>query len=208
MAGPLYPNVPFVPGVPPVLRMPGDMPSTEPKLTKDSEAVDRLAARQWGIFSSTGATVLQPDSVVSVEYGIEYRVVDYPLEAGAFESYNKVATPFEVRVALSKGGALADRQEFLNKLAALVPSLEKFNVVTPEQTYLNATIVSSRLTRSAANGASMVTVEIGLQEIRESATATFNNTKEASGADTVNNGSVQSTDAGIDPTELQSGSIQ
>lgn len=208
MAGPLYPNVPLVAGVPPVLRLPGSIPSPEPRLIRDSAAIDRLSSRRWGIFSDTGATVLQADSVVSVEHGVEYRVSDYPLEAGGFESYNKVATPFEVRVAMTKGGTLAQREAFLNTLAGLVPSLERFNVVTPEQTYRNATIISARLARSATGGAGMVTVEVGLQEIRQTATATFSDTKAPSGATTVNDGAVQPTESGINPTELQSGSIQ
>lgn len=205
MAGPQFPNVPIAPGVPPVLRVPGDMPAVEQKLNKDSSTIDRLAARRWGIFTSRGATVLDADNVVSVEHAVEYRVADYPLEGGKFESYNKVATPFEVRVAMSKGGTIADRTAFLKALADIVPSLDRYNVVTPEATYLNATIVSSRLTRNAGNGAGLVTVEVGLQEIREAAAAAFSNTKAPSGAAEQNNGSVQAValphDTGFnDPT--------
>lgn len=190
--GPLYPDAPNAPGVPPVLRDQNNKaPSNQPQQLADSPDIATQAARQWGIFGAKGGAVVEADNVASFDHAIEYRVPDYPLAGGKFESYNKVATPYEIHVSLSKGGPLAERQAFLKTIEALVPSLDLYSVVTPEQTYLNANIISSRLARTGTNGAGMLTVEIGLIQVRQSATQKFTNSKAASGADVQDGGGVQ-----------------
>lgn len=194
MAGPLYPDVPIAPGVPPVLRLLDQFEQPEPQLQSDSAEIDRLAASQWGIFTQGGRPIVNADNVASVEDGVEYRVADYPLEEGGYESYNKVATPREIRVAMSKGGTISDRQQFLSTLRTLEGDLEMYNVVTPEETFIDMNITGVRKSRTQANGASMLTVEVMLQEIRITATAEVSASKEPSGADDVNDGSVQTKD--------------
>lgn len=194
MANPLYPNVPLTLGVPAVLRLPGQIDPPDPRLRSESGQLDdALAQQQWGIFDQNGTTVVNPDNVVAVDDGVEYRVPTYPLEEGGFESYNKVATPIDVHLAMSKGGALIERQEFLKSLKALVPKLDLYHVVTPEEVFINMNIVAARKSRHLGAGATMITVEVTLQEIRVGAKATLSSSKEPSGASPVNNGSVQTT---------------
>lgn len=197
--GPLYPNVPIALGVPPVLRLPGQSEPPIPPLRSSSSQLEG-ALFQWGIFDQDGILIVNADNIVSVEDGVEYRVADYPLEKGAFESYNKVATPREARLAMSKGGTLADRQEFLKTLQSLEPKLDLYNVVTPEEVMINMNIIAVRKARNQTNGATMITVEVTLHEIRITATSTQSNSKEPSGADPINNGSVQTTSLDFFPT--------
>lgn len=198
--GPLYPDVPAAPGVPPVLRdSSSPHEDVHAQQLTDSPDISTQAARQWGIFGAGGGTVVEADNVASLDYSIEYRVPDYPIAGGKFESYNKVATPYEIHVSLSKGGPLAERQAFLKTIEALVPSLDLYSVVTPEQTYLNANITSARLARTSTNGAGMLTVEIGLIQVRQSATQKFTNSKAPSGADAQDGGGVQAKATGIKP---------
>lgn len=194
MAGPLYPDVPIAPGVPPVLRLLDQQEQPEPQLQSDSKEIDRLAASQWGIFTQGGRPIVNADNVASIEDGVEYRIADYPLEEGGFESYNKVATPREIRVSMSKGGTISDRQQFLATLTSLQSDLELYNVVTPEQTFTDMNITGVRKSRNKDNGATMLTVEVMLQEVRVTATAEVSASKEPAGADDVNDGSVQTKD--------------
>lgn len=191
----LYPDVPDVPGVPPVLRQAFAVASGESLLTDDQSDDDDSFDQSWGIYTQDGDPALDTDSTLAVEYTGEYRVADYPLEQGAFESYNKVAMPFDTRVSVSKGGTVADREQFLSDIDDLLTTLDLFNVVTPERTYLDVNVVGARLSRTASNGAGMITVELALREIRIAPPATLRNSKEPAGADTVNDGTVQAKPA-------------
>ena len=57
-------------------------------------------APQWGIYLD-GEPVVDADSVVTFDYRQEWTVSDYPLEQGAFQSYDKVQTPFDVAVTIT-----------------------------------------------------------------------------------------------------------
>lgn len=189
-ANPAYPNVPVFPGVPPVLRAPGATDNGTTRLTGDKSLAESANAR-WGIFTTGGLLVLNADNVANFEYGGERRASDFPLEGGQFESYNKVAVPFDVRITLSKGGTLADRQAFLDTADGILDDLKLYNIVTPERVYKNVNCNGLRMSRTAVNGATMLTAEFMFVEIRQSATATVSNSRAPSGADAVSAGSPQ-----------------
>ncbi|QDH17405.1 phage baseplate protein [Swingsia samuiensis] len=83
------------------------------------------------------------------------------------------------------------RKSFLDTLDALSKNTELYQVVTPEKTYENANITGYRFRRDSRSGITMIVAEIAIQEIRQTATAEYKNTKEPAGADTVQRGSVQ-----------------
>lgn len=189
-----FPNVPLTLGVPPVFRRLEQIGVTfllTQELRQDTLAGAGEKRVEWGVFDDEGNLAIEPDNIVAVEPGREFRISDYPLEAGAFESYNKVATPGTVRVTMSKAGSDADRNEFLTTLDTLVASLDPYNVVTPEIAFLAHTLVRIDYQRTAQSGAKLLTVETIWQEIRETATAAFTNSKSPSGAADVNAGPVQ-----------------
>lgn len=204
MAGPVFPDVPKVPGVPAVARgllNPGT--ATEPKLTEDSITVTATAKNQWGVYTTAGSLALDPDTIAAVGYDAEYRVAEYPIEEGGFESYDKVALPFQNRVIMSKGGTLEQRRTFLKAVEELRGDLELYNVVTPEWTYLNVNIVRVGIDRSREQGAGLITVELQLQEIRQNATSSFSSTRDPASADPVSNGSVQAQASAADTGAVQ-----
>jgi len=119
-----YPNVPDAPGVPPVNRAPnapsdGFVPINPNAVTTQSLApgfkdVGQLNSVQvvqyaWGIYDQSNTAVIVPDNIVSFEYSKEYRIAKSPMEGGAFQSYNKVETPYMSRVVMTKGGSNGDR---------------------------------------------------------------------------------------------------
>lgn len=169
MADPAHPDVPNAPGVPVLASYhPDGTDGGDSLVTQDAREVSAIESRQWGIFTRSGDLALEPDNIGGVEYQADWRVADYPMEAGEFGSYNKVATPYAVRVMMSKGGTLAERQNFERALQGIVADLILYNVVTPERTYVGVNIEHISLSRSADRGAGMLTYEVGFREIRDS----------------------------------------
>lgn len=192
----LFPDVPNAPGVPPVLRdAANSFDDTLSALTGD--AIDLLATGSslWGVFDDAGSLVLDPDNIVSVEDNADRRISTYPIEEGGFESYNKVAVPFEAHVIMTKNGTIDEKSEFLDTVNDLLNSLDLFSIVTPEQTFTKVNFVHTDKSRRAYQGATLLTVSLGFMEVRESATASFSNSKEPSGAAVVNDGPVQAKEA-------------
>lgn len=193
MADPLFPNVPFAPGVPPVNRsplFPAD-DQDEPQLTSSGKETNADAAKQWGLFTQDGQPAAPADNVIAVEVALEARISDYPVEKGGFGSYNKVQVPFDIRLVMSRGGSVEDRQDFLKAVQDAWQSTDLFNVVTPECVYLDVNVVTVRETRAADRGMGLLTLEIGLRKVRQTAKLVFSQTQDPASADAVNDGSVQ-----------------
>ena len=190
----LFPNVPQVPGVPPILLGPGYTPAIPVALTADSiTAALGLASNQWGVFDQNHNPIILADSVVEVAYRRDFQISDYPIEQGGFSSYNKVRIPFDARVTFAKGGMDSDRAAFLSSIQSVAGDLNLYNVICPDDQFLNVNVMHVDYRRRAQNGVGLLLVEVWLQEIRISATSSFTNTASPSGADPVNVGTVQTT---------------
>lgn len=144
-----------------------------------------------------GDYVLVPDTVSRFEYRNESRVSDYPVEQGAFASYNKVATPFEIRMTMVCAGlnyaqtltqaavnAIAPgfgsnnfmtRPDFLATLENMLQGVEAYTIVTPDMVYNNAMLDHYDYRKESNNGAVMLIVEAWFREIRVTASATYSN---------------------------------
>jgi hypothetical protein len=196
----LYPNVPMLPGVPQVLRSPL-FPTGVPlgiEITAISSAIAASinTAPKWGIFDSSHTQIVVPDSVVDFGYHNEWHVADFQIQEGQFASYNKVATPFEISVRLSKGGTQQDRTAFLNSIQAIAGDLNLYSIVTPEITYTDCNITRWEVIRRGANGAYFLTdVDIYFKQIRfvTAQYSTVQNAQNFSALPTQNTGIVQGT---------------
>lgn len=187
-----HPDVPQTEGVPAVFRdgtNPGDGPGDAP-LSADGELVVR-GPKGWGIYDQNGNSALDADSVFALEPSREFRISDYPLEGGGFQSYNKVATPYEARVTVTKGGTSSERQAFLRQIDALLETTDLYSIVTPDKVFLNVNIVRYSYRRSAESGAGLLVIELFGEEVREDAEGAYTSTKEPSGANAVNGGPVR-----------------
>lgn len=205
MAGPDFPNVPASSGVPAVQRG-TENPATEgeeEQLSSDSITVTATAKGQWGIYTLAGALVVHSDSIVAIGYDAEHRIANYPIQEGAFESYDKVALPFDVRVVMSKGGNLTQRAAFIKEIEEIRGDTQIYNVVTPERSYLNVNVTRVTIDRSREQGAGLITAEMHLVEIRQNATATFSANKEPASADPVSNGHVQPSSSAVDTSGVK-----
>ena len=134
-------------------------------------------------------------SVVDFEYKQDWSVSDYPVEQGGFQSYDKVQLPGGIRMRVAAGGSQSNRQAILDIVAGLANSMQLFNVYTPEETYVNYSVVHYDYARKANNGAGLIIVDIWLTEIRVTATTAFSNTQQPGVAGQQSSGPVQPTPA-------------
>ena len=202
-----YPMVPASPGVPPVNRTAGNIYANIVLAVADAVIVARkFLGPQWGIFNDAGAPVFVGNAVVGVDYRQSNRVADYPIEGNSFASYNKVASPWDLRISFAVDGSTGfghyltgeqallgpqNRFLFLAELDQAVMSTKLYNVVTPEFSYTSANLVHYDYRRQSRGASSMLIVDVWCQEIRHAALPEFSNTKVPSGAAAVNGGSVQ-----------------
>ena len=200
-----FPNVPPLPGVPNVNRaVTGAL--TRTGILPALRGLDRygvldgllgsLFGPQWGVFDKTGAAVLQPDTIVSVEYKGDEEILNHPVEAGGFASYNKVSKPSEITVVMTcSGNNGQSREDFLAALDSLKFHLDLLDIVTADYTYSGYNLVHYDYKRSAQNGVSLLTVNCRFQEVRETATIDYTETKQPDGQATQGGGTVSTTPA-------------
>lgn len=128
---------------------------------------------QWGIFLN-GSPVVIADNVLSLEYRQDFSISNDPLEQGAFNSYNKVQRPFEIKLRFSTGGNAFDRQAMINSIKAIIGDTNLYDVVTPEAIYTNVNLIHQDYRRSS-DTAGLIIIDVWCQEVR-SATLTSSNT--------------------------------
>jgi hypothetical protein len=182
-------------GIPTLLNKASGIVSKVSLLTADAKRIlSMFAPPKWGVFLN-GKIVLEPNSIVSMDFKREWRISNYPQEDGAFQSYNKVQTPFETQLRMTKGGDTLMRQMFLLAIKKIAGDLNLYTILTPEGPYLNANITRYEFVRRPTEGVSLITVDIWLEEIRiapaPALSNTLKNTATASGVSPVNVGNVQ-----------------
>lgn len=193
----LFPNVPNVPGVPAVPRNPLAVASTVDAVVLLAQdiigLITGLTTQPWGIYRN-GLPVILADNVVSLDYKQEWTVSDFPLERGAFESYDKVELPFEARIRFTTGGSRADREAFLQSIEVIAGDLNLYDVVTPERIYQSVNINHYDYARKARNGLGLLIVDIHLVQVRVGTASSFSSTQSPGAADPINGGTVQPSD--------------
>ena len=207
---PPFPNVPFLPGVPQLARALLFSPATT--VTMGAQAQGALwaasqVAPNWGVFDANGNKVLNPDNVFAFSDRAEWRTSDYPVEQGAFDTYNKVVVPFENMVRMTKGGSLSDRTAFLASIDLIAGDTKLYSIRTPEKTYLSVNVLRRELLRRSSEGAFFLEVDLVFRNIQQQtpqySTAAANTSSAANPAalPATNQGNVQ-TNATV-PNSLQ-----
>lgn len=234
---PPFPNVPKLPGVPQLARS-NLFPTAPPPVLGLALALGKLwqsifAQPQWGIYKIGVAPaiptvnaggifdprnkppdvlVIQPDSFGEFEYRNEWSVSDFPVQQGAFASFDKVSNPFEILVRMYKGGTKEARKKFLDSIEAIAGTLDFYKILTPERTYLNVNVTRFEVARRGARGAYFLSeVDLYFREIR-TVTASYStrstltqNAQDPSAASVVNTGTVLPQQAGDIPFDTPVG---
>lgn len=193
-----FPNVPDVPGVPPLLRDPFGITQAVTLLARDVlSALGFFFGPQWGLFQN-GFPVIVADSVLEVSYKQNWALATFQIEQGGFETYDKVELPFESTLRFASGGSDAVREVLLDSIAAIAGNLELYDVVTPEKVYVGVNVNHYDFKRHDGR-VGLLTVDVFVMEVRVGSEAQFTSTKTPSGSDAVNSGTVQTTE----PTPAQ-----
>lgn len=228
---PRFPNVPKLPGVPQLLRSPLFPASPSPVLGA-AIALGRLwqslfTQPLWAIYKKAevaeidddgieGVTVtaerqpvIVPDSFLEFGYRNEFTISDYPIQDGGFVSYDKVSNPFETNVKMSKGGSQQERKKFLDSIENIIGTMDLYDILTPEKTYLSVNVTRYEIIRQGTVGAFFFAdVALYFREIRfvtstySNTSATTQNAQDPSAAPVTNTGTVQSQPTVATPTSL------
>ena len=135
-------------------------------------------------------------STAEFQYSQDWPISNYPQENGAFQSYNKVTLPWDIRLKLASGGTKSQRQSFLNAVFAIANGTAPgsplqllgnnvaqqpqalFDIVTPELTYPSCSCTHVDFARTAKNGVSLIVVDMWFQQIVIASSPNFQNTQQ------------------------------
>jgi len=176
-----YPNVPPLPGVPPLNRAGAYFGAA---LTAVAELLplNTFGQEGWGIIETQSRSIaLTPDSFVKFEERQEAKIPIYPMQEGAFQSYNKVLMPYECRLTVTcSGNGPMSKLNFLSKISYYIETTTLVDIATPDGVYVNMNLVHVDYRREAKQGATLIIAELWFQWVRVvSSTVT---TAEPSGA--------------------------
>lgn len=149
----------------------------------------------WGIVNQFGIPIVLADTVLGLSYDAGASISKYPVEKGSFASYNKVNAPSMATVQMAKGGnSVIERSLFLTQIETALKSTISFHIISPEYVYMNYQAVGINLVRSPQDGATMVKVNVDLEEVLEAKVEyDIEEVKVPSDANTVDGGAKQST---------------
>ena len=150
--------------------------------------------QQWGIFLN-GSPVVIADTVTSFDFRKELVIADYPIERGAFESYDKVERPFDVRFRFAAGGSEANRTAMIASIKSIAGDMNLYDFITPTDICESVSIGHVDYRRTSQNGVGLLQVDVwGWQVIVNSTSGlSGDSTKSPGSADPVISGSVETT---------------
>ena len=155
--------------------------------------IKAISGNVWGLVNEFGVPVVLADNVLGLSFQGASTIVNAPIEGGSFASYNKIATPSQAVVQMSKGsGGALQRGAFLAQLLAYEGSTLKFYVISPEFVHRNMCITGVDYARSAQEGVQLIVVNVQLEEVREvKVNYSFEEVAAPEDAKTVDGGNVQ-----------------
>jgi hypothetical protein len=157
------------------------------------QAVNAVLAPVAAVAALVGVPGILPVTASTVEFDFaqDWPLSNYPQEQGAFQTYDKVTLPFDVKLRLACGGSTSVRQAFLSTCLAIGNSFALFDVVTPEMTFTSVNCTHLGWPRRATDGNTLIKVDLYFLEIPVTATASFSNTQQPGGAAPQSLGPVQ-----------------
>lgn len=127
--------------------------------------------QMWGVYGAAdNQPVFDIDSCVSVKIGNNAKVSGFPVEEGAFASYNKVGTPMQPKIVVAVGGQTRIAK-FLDAVATELDSINLYNIVTPEASYYNLTLEKYDYSRTQKAGKNLIHAELTFMEVIQVSTA-------------------------------------
>lgn len=167
------PDIPNLPGVPPLSSY---IPQVISLVVLDALSLLLPGlGPPWGVFRNF-LPVFVPDSFVTFDAKRDCPISDYPVENGGFLAYDKVQLPGDIRIRVTKGGSVIERQIFLLEVQAQMNTTDLYDIVTPEQVYFSYNFTHMDIARSFDHGVGLITIDLWLTEVRVTASSSFLNT--------------------------------
>jgi hypothetical protein len=126
----------------------------------------------WTIMSEDGGSAIAFTSFIGMRVNSDGSASSYPVEEGAFASYNKMQAPIEITVNLGKSGEAYDIESTIQVIEKYKQEATKLSVVTPTMFYESMTLESYSYSHRRDNGARILLVELRLKEVKEVTTQT------------------------------------
>jgi hypothetical protein len=167
---PPIPNVPFLLGVPQLVRALLFQPANTVTLGAQAQHglwASSQVAPSWGVYDDNGNKVLNPDNIYAFSDRSEWRESDYPVQRGAFGSYNKVIVPPDQTLRMTKGGSLSQRTAFLKSIRNIEGDTKAYTILSPEETYFSVNVTRVELIRRSSEGAYFLEVDVYFKTIVE-----------------------------------------
>lgn len=133
-----------------------------------------MIKQQWTLLSEGGGQLVQFSSLLDIDILNEGQALSYPVEEGAFMTYNKVQSPLDIRVTLAKMGLPFEFADILKTLDKYQAEALKLSAVTPSAYFDSLTLQSYSHRHESRQNANMLTVELHLVEVREVESQTSN----------------------------------
>ena len=167
-----YPNIPPLPGVPAINRNSAGYVGAALNVVAQL-LPDGLFGTKWAILdATTGSPILIPDNFVSYERVSESKIPVYPLEQGAFASYNKVRLPKTYKLTVScNGNKSTSKINFLTAIQKMETGKNSdqspvtVKIVTPESTSPAVCLIHTDQRREARSGATLLIFQLTFQEV-------------------------------------------
>lgn len=167
-------------------------PVIQPASVLGSIAIAAIAPIQ-SIATLLGAPNIVPvaASTVEFEFAQDWPISTYPQEQGAFQAYDKVTLPFDVKIRVASGISDTNRQAFISTVLWIGNSFNLFDIVTPEYTFTSTNCTHIDWRRSAEQGSKLIQPELWFKQVPVTAGATFTNTQSPQDAGQQSIGNVQ-----------------
>jgi hypothetical protein len=132
--------------------------------------------QQWGVYSQDDDSqpVLTTNGFVSFGIQNQSQVANYRIEKGQFSAYNKVDSPYQMAVTLTKAGQSFEIKQFLDKLDEISNDFKLYKVFTPDKIYENANMESYSYERTVESGLNIIYATIIFTQILSTAEVAFN----------------------------------
>lgn len=130
--------------------------------------------------AKTNQQVFDYDTFVQLKVSAKTKVGTFPVENGAFVSYNKASAPYDLKVEIAVSDLADRRHQLIVDLDREKAGVRLFNITSADATYLNYTLEGYSLSFTRKGGWGIVVASLEFVEVRE-VSATYGKAKAGAG---------------------------
>lgn len=121
--------------------------------------------------AKTNQQVFDYDTFVQLKVSAKTKVSTFPVENGAFVSYNKASAPYDLKVEIAVSDLADRRHQLIVDLDREKSGIRLFNITSADATYLNYTLEGYSLSFTRKGGWGIVVATLEFVQVREVSTA-------------------------------------